>query len=624
MMMMPTATEWQPDTVADLIPAEQEPVSDRRELLLLLLGLMLLSVIIWLPITSGASFYADDLRLLQGQIGQTLSSNLWQTLTEAPFYKYRPVTSLLCYITFIIFNDNFFAYIIFNALLYGFCAFLLARLVYLANPGKIWFAFSVGLCVVGSRFALYHCSQRLGLMEIVSILFLILIASSIYHAYTRNSLRSLWFANLYLILLVFTHERFVVLCPIVSLCTFLASPSGVFSKINKIKLICTTLIIGFLNYAIKTYVLDVPFMTGTMTIPIEFLPKRILQFIWSGLLNMVGFNAGEPYLSAFDFRNVNSSYFPGILVLVGEAGLVTLLIRKARGSEDRPWCAIFIATAATLALVSSASVTIRQEFRWLLPPYIIVIIAISLAFTYVRSRGSTPIAMVFWSLFMLGTLWNDAVYRKHLPNVFLSGWFAASQTERALAEAFAPQIREGKMLYFVNGEVLRDAFVQYAQAPNAQVRSILISDMSSLPRDNLAKSLFFIMDKTQWRYVPSADILACYDFLGSSSIVGACLTNLDLVKQIQSNNWYFTLQAAATLTPLDPKAGEAMIRKSIALLSERCANPYPYYDLGRLLESEHREREAYDAFKTAFSCSGKDGNPAFSDGMKRTAPAKAN
>jgi len=151
---------------------------------------------------------------------------------------------------------------------------------------------------------------------------------------------------------------------------------------------------AMLNFGLKKMWLHTPVLVGTETQKIEFNIPQIASFLWRGGLNLVGVNRGPGYLSIEDFFD-SSWWMRGISL--GAAVLSCLLLatvaaqsifRRSRRRAAVPTLAFYALTI--LVLLLAASVTFRQEFRWLYSAYIVFILLLAEGVRLTRGFSAWP------------------------------------------------------------------------------------------------------------------------------------------------------------------------------------------------------------------------------------------
>lgn len=318
----------------------------------------------------------DDIILL-GWSNQSngYMSTFWSSITDHTLGKWRPVPQVILSPLLDFFGGDFWKYQFVNEALLAVCGLLLALLVTNLTGGKFLLGASAGSFLILARFNLYHVLQVLGLMESVAIAFMLALLVCLEKFARTKSVSFLYLSNVFFLLIIHTHERFFFLLPLVLFCSFIFS-SGL-APVKRCFMIALPIISSLGNYVVKTQIFNMTFLTGGGGTEINSSTTDVPIFTWRALLNVFGYNTGPDYLSG---RNAHLLGRSAIYVALIWAIPLTVLILLAATKHLR--VAGFknaltnsaIAVLLLLPLLLSASITFRQEYRWLLAPYIGLII----------------------------------------------------------------------------------------------------------------------------------------------------------------------------------------------------------------------------------------------------------
>jgi hypothetical protein len=253
-------------------------------------------------------------------------------------------------------------------------AMIFFGLLYRAIKLPLSLSVGVTLIAVFNRFATYLFMQDQAIMEGMGIaVFLLLLITSLSFLERPIVRRSLLLTLLFA-LLVYIHERYLVLAlPLV----LLSAGNFNFNRKASITLAAGTTVAALSYLCIKKFVLGAPILVGTETRPIEFDISQISSFLWHGALNLVGINSGPAYLSLEDFPGSPVwiqfvSIAAAILSCCLLAGIVGAITLSPSGKEKRAAflrLGFYLSTTAVLLL--AASITFRQEYRWLYPAFLV-------------------------------------------------------------------------------------------------------------------------------------------------------------------------------------------------------------------------------------------------------------
>lgn len=240
---------------------------------------------------------------------------------------------------------------------------------------KLPLALSIGVTVIAifNRFATYLLMQDQAIMEGTAVcLFLLLLITSLSFI-ERPLIRHSILLTLLFGLIVYTHERYLVLAlPLIllSACNFS------FNRKSSIFLAGGVTVAALSYLGLKKFWLSAPILVGTGGRMIDFKISQICSFVWAGALNLVGINRGPAYLSLEDFPD--SPFwiqFVSIAAAVLSCGLIAAIVRdtlRSSAEEEKKTAFLrlgfYVSTIAVLLF--AASITFRQEYRWLYTPFL--------------------------------------------------------------------------------------------------------------------------------------------------------------------------------------------------------------------------------------------------------------
>jgi hypothetical protein len=318
----------------------------------------------------------DDIFLL-GQSNQEdgFLSTFWASFTDHGGGKWRPVLQVILSPLLDFFGGDFWKYQLLNEVLLAFSAVLVALLVTNLTNGKFLLGLSAGSFLILARFNLYHVLQVLGLMESTAVIFTLLMLISL-EKYIRLRLnKHLYLASTFFFLAIHTHERFLFLLPLLLFCTTIYT-SGV-PIMKRIFVISLPLLIVVENYVMKAQVFQMSFLTGGGGAEINSTTTAVPTFTWRAFLNIFGYNSGPDYLSGKNAHALGgTAMFVALIWAIPLLLLILLACFKAFRLRDprKGLSGISIALLLLVPLLLSASITFRQEYRWLFAPYIALIV----------------------------------------------------------------------------------------------------------------------------------------------------------------------------------------------------------------------------------------------------------
>jgi len=315
----------------------------------------------------------DDLRAVRS----FSSTSLGQILSTASI-NYRPVLLLILYLIINTFGYKMIHYYILNIFLNTIIALLIFRKTSkILNNNYLGFVFS--FLYIISNFGFYGIVQIEGIMELLCLLFLFIFLSAIYDIFygeAEKAFKYFYIALLSYLLIIFTHERFIVLIlPLIltSLYKYKQSTNKKFLLVSNLSILSL-----LLNIFIKKIVFQIPFFRGTGGQLMKPNISYIFLHIGYHIKYLFGIHNDDEYLNGIASQNVS-----GIINLIIFISILSILliffiyyffyaIKKDKLSESRKsfyFTFLFIITIGLL--FGSSSATIRVEQRWIYAPYMI-------------------------------------------------------------------------------------------------------------------------------------------------------------------------------------------------------------------------------------------------------------
>ncbi|KEQ27948.1 glycosyltransferase family 39 protein [Paenibacillus tyrfis] len=375
------------------------------------LALLFLVNFIWFNAFKFNTLMGDDLSAWD-YFQNYHSSFLQYSFLEAVANKYRPVYNIIQYILFDIFGKEYKLFFFTNILFNFIIVLILYKIIYTLTKTN-FISFIACLLFITSRFSYYNIIQVFGLMEALGLFFFVLIIYNSIKYYQSNN-KKIYIINLLILncLIIFTHERYIVLLP------FLIFLVLAINKNNKYRmLICGILISeNIFNFILKKLLLKTTVLEGTGGRPLDFDFLRISKFFISGLGNMFGLNIGDAYLNGLPIQQ-SSNLIISLSIILALLIIAIFIIAYCK-LKDNKNCklVIFLSLILFSSILLAASITIRQEYRWLLAPYILFLIVLSVGFNIISKSSFYKYLLV--SLVALLTLSSNIYYKSFLPNVF--------------------------------------------------------------------------------------------------------------------------------------------------------------------------------------------------------------
>ncbi len=302
--------------------------------------------------------------------------------------RFRPVEQVVMVAEHYMFGKNLMAFFVFAVFIQSLNAYLLSRILSFFIQ---WRVLVVALCLVfaGSKFCYYNMTQLYNgaALEGLSMTwFMLFVYNAVRFLYESSIKKHLYYACLFAVLAMFTHERYLVLAGSFAVTVWFIY--GMARVGVKDKLIVSLLCLGaiFINFQIKHSVLKSNFMTGTAGFAIDLDPKQIWGFFYDGLCSVFEINTGINV--GIDFEHLS---FGSLIVMKMLVGIVFVLIvlfgyllvrnwKKDTSQSKISLAILFFMVSLLVATLCAASITVRLEQRWLQAPFASLIIIVALLF----------------------------------------------------------------------------------------------------------------------------------------------------------------------------------------------------------------------------------------------------
>lgn len=235
-------------------------------------------------------------------------------------------------------------------------------------------AFMMTMMFVTSRFSYYNVSQIIGIMEAAALFDVICMCRLLYEFIHDGKERRFLLSVLLYILCAFTHERYMVLFPML---VFAVSARGFLLGKREHRreafadLALSAAAFLFIQYMrIKVTGALIPAGTGGTEVTETFSKKQFVLNGLSQLCYMFGINAGPVHLNGMPWRDTPvvlkavSVLFIALIVRI--AWLFFAKLKTAAGEEKKDaFITLLLFAGFITGLVTASSVTIRVEMRWI-------------------------------------------------------------------------------------------------------------------------------------------------------------------------------------------------------------------------------------------------------------------
>lgn len=287
---------------------------------------------------------------------------------ELSLRKYRPITELLLGASYLLTKYRSSGTQALNSLFFLIPTWLFLRLSLRCSKGNYFLAILATIYFVVSHLGFYNIYQVHGIFESACLALLFLMLNELINFIEKNSYRSLSIVLLSFLLIIFTHERFLALLPAILLAILL---SPVASMYQRIVLFLLTIYPTLCYYAIIRIVFRDNPLTGSDREPILRNSGHYASFLGKGLATVFGVPMGILWHSGVDFAGAPIWTQACALLSAGTACvllgrcLTLVLTRRLWTSESKNFIILLV---ALLGLLFCASVTVRQETRFLFAP----------------------------------------------------------------------------------------------------------------------------------------------------------------------------------------------------------------------------------------------------------------
>ena len=313
-------------------------------------------------------FAGDDVRCFQAS-EQGLSA---YSKVLRRFNKFRPVTALALATATQVAKTDYTSIAAIGLLIKAANGMALFWIVY----RLIGLPFGLSACVavagILNRFSVSYMHEW-AIMEGLGIFtFLMIVAAMLRYGRRPTPSSALILVGLFLVI-IHIHERYTLLGAAIACLAVVTFRS---SRVSAIVLVAGEALAVALNFAIKAFWLRSPILVGATSKRLEFDALRTVEFLGSGAANLFGINRGPAYLSAEDVAQ-SPLWVQIVSITTAILSLVIIVLsaraiwRRGPGSARAQQLAI-LATSTVLigSLLFSASVTFRQEYRWLYPAFL--------------------------------------------------------------------------------------------------------------------------------------------------------------------------------------------------------------------------------------------------------------
>ena len=397
----------------------------------------------------------------------------------------------------------------------------------LARSKTMAFLFAAMFLV--SRFSYYDIGQYLGLMEAMAMIFAFALCVCLYKYINGQANRYFYYACIFYFLDCFTHERFVVLFPML---IFAVIVKKGYRIINAPVAIITFIVANYIRFAaLKSFI---PEGTGNSKVSETFKLSSFFASVKTEILYLCGINTGPTHLNGIDFKDVNIAV--KILIIIGIFAFImficksvySILMRSKKIEFD--WIKnILLFLGFIIGSIVSSAVTIRVEMRWLYAPFLFLLLLTAYIYgvdkkiTVRKSKNKTigtslsrifhvsfvsAILVMIWGFCMLV---GDMYYRGYYNKIYL---FEGQNRANSLAnETYYKYDKylSNKRIYIMKNDFKLsdfDAF-EFFRAYNPDIREDIVTFIDNYRDIGVVNEDMIVLseDKKNNEYVNVTDFL---------------------------------------------------------------------------------------------------------------------
>jgi hypothetical protein len=433
------------------------------------------------------TFMGDDLSAYD--YFRNYQGTVWHySFAEVVANKYRPVYNLIQYIFFHFYQLNYELYFYTNIIINFISIMFFFEITKIVSNRNIFLSVIMTILMITCRFSYYNITQVFGLMEALGLFFLLCIIWSLLNYLHFRKAKNFYLAVLFEALIIFTHERYIVLTPVFIIFVIIMFDTK--KWVGKIRLIIIASLPLILNFTIKKYLLHSQFFEGTGGTHISINPLQIMEFFVAGILNMTGVNIGAEYLNGINFFNASIliQIFTYLLVLIQIILFLTFIFQNRNAKDNYKFVLFFI--LLNFSLLLSASITIRQEYRWLYSPYIVWLLILTFVIAKLKFRKVSIIIPLVILALMVN---NDYQYRNFMQRVyFMNALKLADSTYNNIIKKYGENLRDYNV-YIQKDDSLNWTFLGatfFNVYTNSQNKINYVDDFSKIDFKNQKNLLF--------------------------------------------------------------------------------------------------------------------------------------
>ena len=428
---------------------------------------------------------------------------MWSTRRGVGFIKYvfpdemrkfRPVYWIVAWIYQGILNNNLILIVPINILIgagIAIAVYFFAKR--LAKSKEIAFVLAAMFAV--SRFSYYNIGQFLGVMEAMALIFALAMLYFLYGYINGKNDMNFYYACIVYFINCFTHERFMVLFPMLLFAVIVKEGRRI---LNAAISIATFILIIYIRFmALKSFV---PEGTGGSKVSETFKISDLIFSLKTEILYILGINTGPEYL--FGIRFLDANIIARVIIVISIIALIGFLAKFTysliMNSEKLNLIWIkntLLFLGFVIGSIVCSAVTIRVEMRWIYAPYLFVLLLIAYIYgidnkltvkRFKNKKIGTSLSRIFhvsipsvlflatWAFCMIAA---DIYYRGYYGKIHI--FFGQHRANSLANETYYKYNKDlsGKKIYIIKNYFKLSKFdaLEFFRAYNQDIREDIVT-----------------------------------------------------------------------------------------------------------------------------------------------------
>ncbi len=462
-------------------------------------------VIVWFSPFNYHVFVGDDLDWIKMYHLKMPSIGFWNyifTLGNTSG-KFRPIPTALILMATKVCQDSYDCFVGIDYFMITANVLLASIIAYILTSKWMPAVFISSVVIILSRFSYYAALQVLGIMENLAMTFVLLLALCFVRFARSTNVKWMTLTIILFLLILLTHERFVVLIVPVTFSLFIKRKE---LRTSQFVFLGLALILATSGYFwLREYVSHARFLTGAGSSSIidTFNVSQAAFYMIKGTMNLIGFNAGPDYLSGKFFLSAGAGGVIVGLFLSGIVGTLFYLFLKQRRNKksDIELGMVMVLTLMIGGMILASSITFRQEYRWLYTPFAVFVLLVCYFLSKLESFRTKYVMAMLVAISFVSV---DVFYRPHMHNLYLinSAQMANSIKREIVDKHSRTELIQKKIFLVIENDVVKNwvlarGYFFDLYAPTIKVH--YIKDLSEIPMNSITNDhlLVFSMSGTQ-------------------------------------------------------------------------------------------------------------------------------